>query len=979
MFQLFRLAAYKKLRFGAGFLIISLVCGLAWVSACASQGNGGPDAGKTGDVYGGLGLASDPVPFMAGARAGTLPNGLRYFILENARPENRAFMTLAVNAGSVLETEQERGLAHFTEHMAFNGTKRFPGQELVDYLRSLGMRFGADLNAYTSFDETVYSIEAPVETGDDGIKRIPAKALAVLDDWSYAVSFRPEDVEDERAVILEEYRSRLGAAERVMQKLLPILFRGSPYAERVPIGLIEVIRSAPASALENFYKKWYRPDNMALVLVGDFDGAALERELAAHFTAPAPPAPLNRPFYELPLPVKNSLRIEILSDPEYPYPRVDIYYREAPRALRGDLESFRQGLIDALIAQMVSLRMEEAASKPEAPFAAAGSWESRYGRESRFYVMSAIAKSGLTRESLKALLREKESISRYGFTAAEIDRAKRALISNFMQQASEKDKQASNLFTSSFVSHFLENQNAADIEWELDAAVRMLPLISSGEIGAAAKNYFSFNDATLFLTAPDSEADALPDAAELKRILAASRRERIARPKETPISDKLLDKEPEPGMIASESLDADSGAIIWELGNGARVILKETANKNNEIILYAIARGGTTNAEAGEEVSVSLAAEMMNVSGAGPYSRTELLQKLADKQVSLAWWTALFHRGFEGRAASGDLKTLFDLLYLNFTQPRLDSGAVEAMLDQYRTILAKKDEDPEEVFSDEVSRAAFGNNRFSRPLALADIENARPGAALDFMRRGLGPQDYTFVFTGNLDIPVVRAYVESRLAAIPRTEEGMNAFTDPGIERPGKIEKAVYKGKEEKSLVFMGWFLPEKYDEKLRAAALALTEYLDIILTEEIREKLGGVYYVSAGVSLSSLPEDGELTMSSYFSCDPKRAEELSGAVARQIELVAEGNINGDVFAKALEALKKSWELSMQDNSYIAKNYGSLAVTLKLPLSQLEKRPGLYAAVTQAEIQDICRRLLPRGPARIILYPEGWKQVSWKQ
>jgi zinc protease len=965
--------AYNRLFLTAGyFLIICLICGIFGFTACASSGNAGEISGKA-DIYGGLGQAADPVPFMAKARTGKLPNGLRYYILENARPENRAFLTLAVNAGSVLEADDEQGLAHFTEHMAFNGTRRFPEQEMIDYLRSLGMRFGADVNAYTSFDETVYGIEAPVETGEDGIKRIPAKALAVIDDWSHAVTFAPQDVDDERAVIMEEHRAMLGSAERVMRKMLPVLFRGSPYADRLPIGLPEIIRTAPASRLENFYKKWYRTDNMAIILVGDFDGAVLEKELAAHFTAPAPDSPLNRPFYELPNPEKDSLRIEIITDPEYPYPRLDLYYREAPQPLRGDLGSYRQGLINALIDQMLSLRLEEAASKPETPYVAAGAWESRYGRESRFYVLSAIAKSGAVRESLRAILREKESISRYGFTAAEIDRAKRALISNFIQQVSEKDRQPSNLFVYSFVSHFLQNRNVSDVEWELDAITRMFPAINAREIAAAAKNYFASNDITMFLTAPGSEAANLPDAAELQSILAASRKERIPRPKETPVSDKLLDHEPAAGQIVNESRDAETGAILWELDNGARVILKETNNRNNEIILYAIARGGATGAPESEEVSVNLAAEMINISGTGPYSRTELLQKLADKQVSLSYWTTLFHRGFEGYAAAGDLKTLFELLYLGFTQSRLDSGAVEAMLDQYRTILAQKNEDPEEVFSDEISRFTSGNNRFNRPMELADLEKVHPQAALDFVRRGLGPQNYTFVFTGNLDIPVIRGYVETYLAAIPPAEAAMNTWTDPRILRPGKSEKTIYKGKEEKSLVFMGWFLPEKYDERRRAAALALTEYLDIILVEDIREKLGGVYYISAGVSLSSLPRDGEFTMSSYFACDPRRAEELSAAVIRELELIAGGTINENTFAKALEALKKSWEVSMQSNQYIAQNYGSLAVTLDLPLGQLNRRPGLYAAVTPAEIRDLCRRLLPGGPVRIILYPEGWK------
>jgi zinc protease len=711
---------------------------------------------------------------------------------------------------------------------------------------------------------------------------------------------------------------------------------------------------------------------MAIILVGDFDGAVLESELAAHFTAPTPNSPFNRPVYELPEPEPDSLMIEIITDPEYPYHRFDIYYRNYPQPQLGDLASYRQELIDTLINQMIEFRIEEAASRPETPYIAAGTWKSRHGQESRFYVVSVIAKSGAARESLKAILREKESICRYGFTAAEIDRAKRSLISSLLQQVAEKDRQESNDFVYSFVSHFLENKNAVDIEWELDAVTRMLPAITAREIAAAAQNYFTANDITLFLTAPESEAANLPDAAEIQGILAASRKERIPRPKEKPVGKELLDRKPEAGHIVNESRDAGTGAVLWELNNGAKVILKETTNKNNEIILYAIARGGVTGSPASEEVSVRLAAEMMNVSGIGPYSRTELIKKLADKQVSIGWWTDSFLRGFEGYAAAGDLKTLFELLYLSFTQPRLDSSAVAAMLDQYRTTLARKDESPEDVFSDEINRVIFGNNRFFRPLELADLEQVHPQVAMDFVRRGLGPQDYTFVFTGNLDIPAVRGYVETYLAAIPSTEETMNTWMDPHILRPGKTEKTVYKGKEEKSLVFMGWFLPEKYDERRRAAALVLTEYLDIVLTDEIREKLGGVYSISAGVSLSPLPSEGELTMSSYFACDPRRAEELSQAVIRQIELIAGGTINTDTLEKAAEALKKSWEVSMQNNAYIARNYGTFAAVLDLPLGQLDTRPGLYAAITPAEIQDLCRILLPEGPARLILYPEGW-------
>jgi zinc protease len=365
---------------------------------------------------------------MESALTGTLPNGLRYYIVENAKPENRAYLTLAVNAGSVLETDDQQGLAHFVEHMAFNGTERFPESELVNYLRSLGMRFGADVNAYTSYDETVYGIEVPTEPDETGVKRIPDTALAVLDDWTHRLTFDPKEVDDERLVIMEEYRSRLGAMDRIRRLMLPILFEGSQYANRRAIGLPEIIENAPPSKLAEFYKTWYRADNMALIFVGDFDGPALEASLASHFSMPAPEGPLNRPKHDLP-PPKKGLRVKVFTDPELAFTRVELYYKRPPKPITSDLAGYRETVIDYLINTMLSYRFDEAASKPETPYVNAGGGTVRYGASSRYYMLAARAKTGAAEETLKEILRAKESMSRYGFTETELDRAKRGLLS----------------------------------------------------------------------------------------------------------------------------------------------------------------------------------------------------------------------------------------------------------------------------------------------------------------------------------------------------------------------------------------------------------------------------------------------------------------------------------------------------------------------------------------------------------------------
>jgi zinc protease len=942
-------------------LLVSLVL-LGGIFSCATTAKG--------SLYGALGRASDPVPFMEGARRGILPNGLTYYILENRKPENRAYLTLAVKAGSVMERDDEQGLAHFTEHMAFNGTVRFPESELVNYLRSLGMRFGPEVNAYTSYDQTVYGIEVPTETGDGGGKTIPAKALAVLDDWTHAITFAPADVDDERLVIMEEYRARLGAMDRIRRRMLPDIFQGSPYADRYPIGLPEIIENAPASRLQNFYKTWYRPDNMAVILVGDFDGAKLEAELASHFSAPAPDTPFKRPEFDLPPPEKNRFRAEVLTDPELTYTRIDMYYKRSPQPPGGDLASYRQEVIDSLIGRMLSFRFDDAASRPETPYVWAGAGNLRYGRSSRYYVLITQAKTGSAEAAFRELLREKESMVRYGFTETEIDRAKRSLVSDLERMVSEQDRQESEVYVQSFTSHFISGENAADIAWESEAVKALLPGIGAGDIQKTVRDYFTPNDLRVFLIGPESEAPSLMDAERIRELVIESGRAKIAPPEARVLSGELMGEEPAPGFIRSESLDPATGAVIWELGNGARVILKETRNRNNEIVLYAMARGGTSGVSGAEDVSARLAAEMLEASGLGPYSRTELVQKLADKQVALSFWTANYYRGFQASATAGDLKTLFEMLHLSFTDPRLDPAAVEAMLDQYRTSLARRGENPETVFGDEITRIIYGDNPHFKPLELADIAGVDREIAMNFARRALNPGDYTFVFTGNLDREALRAYTETYLASVP-PGISWNTWTDLGITRPGKTESYVYKGKEARSLVYMGWYSPAPYSEGASINAQVLNEYLDILLTEEIRERLGGVYSVSAGVSVNPVPA-GELTLGVYFACDPRRAVELSNAIQSLFRELAAGTVDDGALAKAREALKKSWEDSIQSNTYIAQSYANSSVLLDAPLSRLDQRPALFDAVTPGGIRQTMEQALRDGPALVILYPEDW-------
>jgi zinc protease len=943
-----------------------LAAGLIALLLCACSGL--PNAGSA--VWGNLGHPSDQVPFMEKVRTGTLPSGLRYFILENAMPENRAYLTLAVNAGSVLENDDEQGLAHFVEHMAFNGTARFPEAELVNYLRSLGMRFGPEVNAYTSFDKTVYGIEVPVESGKDGIRRIPATALAVIDDWTRAVTFDPSSMDNERLVILEEYRSRLGAWDRIRREWLPVLFRGSPYARRMPIGLPEIIESAPVARLKDFYHKWYQADNMALILVGDFDGAALEASLGDHFAIQKPASPTQRPLYDL-LPPQKNVETLILTDPELTNTNIYLYFKRGHEAPRGDLSYYRSEVIDVLIDRMLSFRFEDALTKPETPYMYAGAGTARYGTSSRFYVMVAQAKTGAVEASLTELLREKEAIFRYGFSNATLANSVNALLADTRQMVQEKDRQESGKYVDALTNYYLEGGNLADLEWELEALQQLLPRIKAKDINAAIKDYFAGDDVQVFIFAPDAEQANLPSEERIRQIVSESGKLKAAQPKYKNVKGDLVSRIPAKGSVLSESVDEETGAVLWELNNGARVILKSTKNKNDEIVVQAMARGGTSSTAPEDDISASLAVEMAQVSGLGPWPRSDLSRKLYGKQVSLSYSVDGYYRNFRGSSTSGDLKTLFEMLYLSFTDPRINPVAVQAMMDQYKTSLALRGEDPKAVFYDEINRTIYSGHPRFKPLELADIPKANIDAALAFIRKGLNPADYTFVFTGNLDLKKVREYIESYLASIPR-RESWNTWTDLNVTRPGKVEKIVYKGKEEQSTVYMAWFSKAPFSDELSAASQVLNEYIDIKLDNEIREKLGGVYSISSGVSVSPVPH-GELVMQVYFACDPKRVGELQTAVIALLNQIADGAIDRDTFTKAVEAPKKEWEVSIQSNAYIAQSYANSSVLLNLPLSRLDRRPKLYDAVTQADIQRVCTQLLSsdsNGPARVVLMPD---------
>ncbi|MDR0617291.1 MAG: insulinase family protein [Endomicrobium sp.] len=929
------------------------------------------DSSLKREVYAGLGSPDSQVPFLTKVRKGVLPNGLTYYVLKNSKPENYAMLALVVNAGSVLEKDDQRGLAHFVEHMVFDGTKHFPKNEIINYLRSLGMRFGAEVNAYTNFDNTVYYIEVPIKTDERNVKVVPNKALNILNDWMQYVLFNQKDVDNEKKVILEEKRLTMtNAGTRIwLDRVLPILYRGSIYADRWPIGLPEVVKNVTVWQLKDFYKTWYRPDNMSIVIVGDFDDVVLENSLKSIFNMPKVDMPLNHPKYDLPGPKKGNLYIEILTDNEQTYYGAYFYYKRTPKKLENNLYNVREVFIDMLVNEMTNMRFSDKSRELDCPYINAFARFYGVGESSRFYSFESVAKENGLQDTIKAVLEEKERILQYGWTQEEINRAKTSHIAYFESKVSEKRIESS-LYLNNFIGNFLGTRPiVVDDEWIFNAAVKMFPLITAKELNAAFKEYFKDDDLTVFAICPETEN--LISKGEIEKIIKDVKNSKIVPPLSNNIQGDLVDNIPKPGAILRQVSKKETDTLELDLENGARVILKQTANKDDQIVLYALAKGGIFNCGYPYKdleqyiVSARLSALMCINSGLGKYSYQEIRKKLSDKNVNFYFGISNFDRYFFCNTSVKDTKTLFEVVYLSFSQPKIESDAVKYVLDQFKTDLLNVDKSPERVLSKEIVKVIYGNNPYFTQIEISDLDKVNESVALDFIKKSLNPKDYTFVFAGNIDIELFKEYIKTYLASIKQVPS--YDIVEKEFVRPKPEKKEINMGNADKSSVSLGWYVKyvkEDYSQTLSAQARVFNKYMDIILIEHMRMKLGQIYYI-APVCYTDLYLR-ELSMGGNFSCAPKKAKSLINIVISDIRDIARGNVDKDVLVKAKKACKTQWEKSVQNNFAVAEAYAYMSVFNKTNFSAW---PSFYDAVTSSDLKNIAKKLLSVDYFQVILSP----------
>ena len=851
---------------------------------------------------------SRPLPLDSHVVIGTLPNGVKYYIRANHRPEKRAELRLAVNTGSVLEADNQRGMAHFVEHMAFNGTKHFARQDLVNYIESIGMRFGADLNAYTSFDETVYQLTVPTDTGN-----FLAKGFEILRDWADGVTFDSAEAVRERGVVIEEWRLGRGAEARMSDKQFPVIFKGSRYADRLPIGVKEQLEKFTAADLKRFYQAWYRADLLAVVAVGDFNPKAVEALIRQAFSTMPKPAAGLRPIY--PVPDHAETLVTTATDPEATNSRVTVYYKQ-PLRRQESVGSYRQMLVEQLYSSMFNQRLYEMVQKPDAPFVYASSGQGRFVRSGEVYLLSAGVKDGGIEAGLDAVATEGERVARHGFNASEMTRAKVELLRGTESVFDERDKSNSGPYAAELTRAFLESEPVPGIETEYALTKLLLPGITIEEVNRLARAWIVNKNRVIVANAP-AKRDLLPPSdAQLLAVLDGVGKKAIDPYTDVASDGPLVRTQPRRGSVVSETRIAEIGVTEWRLSNGVRVVLKPTDFKNDEVVMSATSPGGHSLAPDSSFVAATTASTVVGLGGVGELPLVQLEKSLAGKDAGVRPSIGPLSEGMSGSASPKDIETLFELTHLYFTSPRKDSAAFAAMRQRLDAQLENRAADPRAAYQDTLQVTMAQHHPRSRPVTVELYREMNLDRSMAFYRdRFADASDFTFFFVGNFSPDSLKPLVETWIASLPSTNRKEN-WRDIGVRAPtGVIKRAVYRGVEAKSqtaIIFTG---PAEYTRQNRYALRSLSEVLDMRLRDRMREDLGGTYGVSVGASVSAQPRN-EYTVSVGFGSAPDRVDELVTAAFDEIhKLKQNGALESDI-AKIKETQRRSRETSMRQNGF---------------------------------------------------------------
>jgi zinc protease len=909
------------------------------------------------------------LPLDPAVRTGKLLNGFTYYIRHNEEPKNRVIFYLANKVGSILETDDQRGLAHFMEHMSFNGTKHFPHNELVDYLQKAGVRFGADLNAYTSFDETVYQLPVPSDNPN-----LLKGGLQIMRDWAQDATLDPVEIDKERGVVLEEKRLGKGASDRMRQVYFPIILDHARYADRLPIGIDTVLNNFKPATIKSFYQNWYRPDLQALIVVGDINVDEIEKNIKAKFSDLKNPVKEKpRTTYTVSLTGKN--QFISVTDKENRATSAEILIKHPEQKLRSATD-YRNLIIRSLFNDMLSARYTELTRQADPPYISGGASISNFINSLDDYSASVAAKPGELEKGLKAVWRETVRANRFGFTAPELERAKKNYLSLIEFSFKQKDKTPSGRYVNEYLQYFLKGTAAPGIAEEYRLTQSDLQVITVADINAVCAAYTKPVDRDILITAPENEKANLPNQSTLENWLAQVEAEPLQPYKDETSKLPFLSHEPVAGKIIKQESDEVLHTTTLTLSNGVKVVLKPTDFDSNQVMFNGFAPGGNSLYSDADVQSANYAAVLTANGGIGNYNAAELEKYLSGKQASVGLGISERYQLISGGSATSDIETMMQLTYARFTEPRLDKSLAAGFISRNKAGLANRANDPNSVFADTSNAVLYqGNVRRTSP-SIAKLDQINPDRAFEiYKERFADASNFTFVFIGNFKVEEIKPLLEKYLGGLPSTYKGEN-YKDLNIHSPeGRIEKTIYKGTEAKArvnLVFSGTF---DYSTAEKTQLDALKEVLQIRLTERLREDESGVYSPGVWEEASKFPQS-RYNFNISFGCGPQNVEKLIASTLDEInKLKLSGPLQVNIDKYKAED-QRTRETDLKSNiwwmSYLVENLEN-----QEDLHEVNDYDTNLSKVSQESVKTTANKYLSgKNYIRLVLLPEKETEIK---
>ncbi|MGA3013309.1 MAG: insulinase family protein [Bacteroidales bacterium] len=908
---------------------------------------------------------STPIAIDPNVRIGKLDNGLVYYIRYNKKPEKRVELRLAVNAGSVLENDDQQGLAHFMEHMNFNGTKTFPHNELVNFLQKTGVKFGADINAYTSFDETVYMLQLP--TDDSSLLNT---GFQVLEDWSHNALLDDKEIDNERGVVTEEWRLGLGAQDRMMKKFFPIIFKGSVYANRIPIGKVDIIKNFKHDLIREFYHDWYRPDLQAIIIVGDIDPAKTEAQVKAHFSDIKNP-PQERPRPEFDIPDNKEPLIAITTDKEATENFILMFYKH-PLKKEKTLRDFTDKLAAELFTGMLNNRLNEIAQKPESPYINAGTEYGEFlARNKDAYMVNAMSKENQIDKSLGVLLAENERVKRFGFTNTEFERQKEEMLSQYEKAAKEFDKTESMSLTNEYIDNYLNGDPIPGSQKAYKYVQNLLPEIKLDDVNALAKEFVTDDNMALVVMAPDKIGVTVPTENDLLAIIKDSKSVELQPYVDNFKEEPLVKGDLKGSKIISSKEDSQLGYTELKLDNGVIVVLKPTHFKNDEVLLSGYSLGGNSQIPDSIFTSVNYASKVIEMSGTGDFNKVELEKKLKGKNVDVHPYINDTKEGFRGNSTPQDIEPMFQLVYLYFTQPRKDTTAFKAFMSQLENQMKFMKSSPMVSFYDTLYKSVYpGYKRmiiFPTPEQLNQMNENQVYKIYHTIFANAA--EFKFFLTGNFSIDTITPLITKYLGSLP-TINRQEAWKDNSPKfAKGIVNTTLYKGTEPQGMVGIVMSKPFDYTQKNLLELSMLKEIISIKLIEVIREKMSGVYSPQVMINPTHFPQS-KFQFMVMFGCSPKSADKLTKAVFSEVKkIIAKGPTEVDL-DKAKEELIRARETDLEKNDFWLNKLESLYYDGTDPASILNFKDRVKA-VSLEDLRLAANNYLKfNNYVRVVLKPE---------